>query len=51
MDNKINQYSVPVTYLIKDNKVIKELSGGLNEGELEKELDLALQKTTHNTRL
>lgn len=48
MDNKINQYSVPLTYLIKDNKVIKELSGGLNEGELEKELDLALQKTTHN---
>lgn len=48
IDNKINQYSVPITYLIKNKVVIKELSGGLNEGELEKELDLTLQETTHN---
>ena len=42
IENKINQYSVPVTYLIKNNKIIKEINGGLNEGELEKEIDLAL---------
>lgn len=32
IENKINQYSVPVTYLIKNNKIIKEINGGLNEG-------------------
>jgi thiol-disulfide isomerase/thioredoxin len=41
-DNKINRYSVPVTYLIKDNKIISEINGGLADGELEKELEKAL---------
>ncbi len=43
IDYKISQYSVPVTYLIKNNEVIKELNGGLSEGELETELDKALK--------
>lgn len=40
---KITQYAVPMTYIIKNNKVVKELGGGLDEGELEIELDRILR--------
>lgn len=42
-DNKINQYSVPITYLLKNGAVIKKISGALEKGELEAELDIALK--------
>ena len=32
-DNKINSYSVPVTYLIKNKKVVKTLDGGIENKE------------------
>ena len=43
-DNKINSYSVPVTYLIKDKKILKKIDGGLEtKDELTGEIDKILK--------
>ena len=39
LDNRINSYSVPVTYLIKDGSVVRTLNGALDREELEKEVE------------
>ena len=43
-DNKINSYSVPVTYLIKDKKILKKIDGELEtKDELTGEIDKILK--------
>ena len=44
LDNKIDSYSVPVTYLVKDKKVLIKIEGGLeSKSELTDEIDLLLK--------
>ena len=43
-DNKINSYSVPITYLIKNKKVVKTLDGGIeNQDELTNAINLVMK--------
>lgn len=42
-DYKVSQHSVPVTYLVKNNKVVNEIRGIISEGELESILNQALK--------
>ena len=43
-DNKISSYSVPVTYLIQNKKILKKIDGGLeSKHELTREIDKILK--------
>jgi thiol-disulfide isomerase/thioredoxin len=44
LDEVINSQSIPITYLIKNNKVIKKIDGQAEEKELITEIDKALNK-------
>lgn len=43
LDESINTHSVPITYLIKNNKIIKKFDGLIERNELVKEINRALE--------
>ncbi|MGO3707063.1 MAG: TlpA family protein disulfide reductase [Mesonia hippocampi] len=49
IDNKINSYTIPITYLIKDKNIIQTLKGGFeSKDKLMAEINKILNCTTRN---